>query len=1256
MRIFKLLLLLLGLNIATVQADEFTRLNWNELSIDSIVPYYTQQFSLENNKEYIVRVEYPEYGALTKEEIAKVKRMKCHLVDTVQVVSSIGISRKQRQMDVAILPLIIKDGKYLKLISCKINLVPIVANFAKRMGEVSVSSYAKKSVLSSGKWTKIKVKDSGIYQLTTSALQSMGFANINKVKVYGYGGLIQNEVINNGSTPDYDDLVEVPLYRRDNSLLFYANGTVKWSAWNWSSSTSSYQSTHMNNHYSQYSYYFVTEGENPMAFPKDKILDVTAQTTDVSIFPERLVYEKDAFSWYSGGSQFYDDYDFIAGNQKTFSIATPDVDVSEQNATVTISFTASNIARTNVSINVNSNSLGSLDLMGNTTYAKAMQANRTFVTKNMKDANNFTITTTSGRNARLDYIRINYMRKLNLQSTSLLFSHYQVGRTRFNVSHANSNTRIWRIGKAGDVTTEVSGSLSGTTYGAVVNDATQMYVALDVTAAYPVPTYVETIANQNLHADTVQDMVIIIPESGNFEAQAQRLANLHKEKQGLRVKVVRANEIYNEFSSGTPDATAYRRYLKMLYDRATTEADMPRYLLLFGDCAWDNRMLTSDWKGYDAKNFLLSYESFNSTDEVDSYVTDDYFGLLDDGEGGNLVKGKVDLGIGRFPVRTIEQAKTLVDKVIAYMNNDEAGAWKNTVCMLADDGNSNQHMNDAEFVAKRIQAANSELMVKRIYWDSYKRETTATGNTYPGAETSVKRIMNRGALVMNYCGHGSPYQISHEQVITLKDFEAYSAPRLPLWVVASCEITPFDSQEKTIGEEGVYNKKGAAIGFFSAARAVYSTPNRYINSYFMRYVFDSDKEGKRYTIGDAVRLTKVSLITPPADETMEDNSVNKLKYALIGDPALVLAAPTYKIVVDSLNGNFLTSGKKEQMKAGSIAKVAGYIVDTKGNKVEDFKGTIKTTMMDSEEKIVCYNNAGDDIKPYSYMERTKSLYEGSDVVRKGRFSIEFPIPLDISYSGESGLLNLYALSADKQIEANGSCSNFIIGGTLEEIKNDSIGPKMFVYLNTPEFQDGGRVNETPFFVAQLDDSDGINATGNGVGHNLELIIDGKEETSYVLNDYFENDFGSYTKGSVRFAIPPLKDGAHRLYFRAWDVKNNSSSTVLNFRVNEGLRPSLLDVSCTANPARTSTDFIVSVDRLDTEMTFSLKVYDLYGREVWTYAETGLSLSGYYSIKWDLTSNTGALLPSGLYLFKAGISSKGSKESTKTKKIIILNNK
>ena len=752
------------------------------------------------------------------------------------------------------------------------------------------------------------------------------------------------------------------------------------------------------------------------------------------------------------------------------------------------------------------------------------------------------------------------------------------------------------------------------------------------------PTYVYRITNQDHHADAATDMVIIIPTSQHLLAQAERLKAHHEQHDGLRVTIVPADELYNEFSSGTPDATAYRRYLKMLYDRATTPNDKPRYLLLFGDGAWDNRMLTSEWSGYNTDDYLLCYESENSFSQVNCYVSDDFFCLLDDEEviqttNGNSTTyaGKPDVAVGRLPARTPDEAKTLVDKIISYAQNEYAGPWQNEICMMGDDGNDNSHMKTADKVATMIESTYPNYNVDKIYWDAYQRTSSSTGYSYPDVTRLIKQQLQNGALMMNYCGHGAAYAMSHELVMKLTDFESQQSNYLPLWMTASCDIMPFDGQEENIGETVMLNSKGGGIAFFGTTRTVYATYNEVMNLAFTKHVLTSGM-----AIGEAVRLAKCELV-----EKSSDLTCNKLQYTLLGDPALQLNTPRQKMVVDSINGMPATQGIK--LAAGSIVKITGH-VELNNETDTDFNGIVTLSVRDAEETITCRLNdrssTGAD-KAFVYQDRTNYLYRGSENVTEGVFHFTFAIPKDISYTDGSGLMTLYAINADKTRSAHGENESFELIGSSTAL-TDSIGPSVYCYLNSKNFKNGGKVNTTPYFIAELYDDSGINASGSSIGHDLELIIDGDMNQTYNLNNYFEYDFGDYRSGSIGFSIPQLSIGTHKLLFRAWDILNNSTTTELLFEVSEDAGAGEFNVTCTQNPASTNTQFVITHDRPGSELKVTLDVFDLGGRQLWRQTDTVMATNDTVTIDWNLNVAGGSRLHTGLYLCRLTLNDGDSK--------------
>lgn len=1244
--------------VGTVGEGKFVAIPDETVKDWETLPLYTTQISVGANYAntvFSVKAEYPEYERLGVRESRMIAKGKAEIPENIKVECHLGIERKRGVLDVSFYPYVKRGGIFYRLKSCKLAVYREVnaASRGVRAATQTNGRYAAHSVLASGKWVRIRVANEGVYQLTKSFLASAGFSDPSKVKLYGYGGMMQDSVITySGTNRNYDDLEEIPLYRDGSRILFYANGTTRWKyvrgMWR-----------HVNNPYSSYSYYFLTEGDAPLAI-QDAEPAASGSEVRTSI-KWRSLYEEDAYSWYSGGQQFFDSYDFANGNTKAFSVSAPDMDAGQKQY-VSISFSASDASSaTVVNCEANSATLGKMSIpkLNNTKIGeqgyKARMLEKTYTTSALGSANSIRFTTTSGHSARLDYIRLNYTKKLNLSSGFMeLCDPANSGAGNYAVSSADNNTRVWRLGVAGRPLQNISGSLSGTTLNVTLPEAGDRYVVVNTAASFPVPVIDGKIANQDLHGDSVCDMIIIVPSSGKLTRQAERLAEAHRQHDNLRVKIVTADEIYNEFSSGTPDAMAYRRYAKMLYDRASSPGEMPRYMLLFGDAAWDNRMITRDWANQSPKDYLLCYESWNSINEINCYVSDDFFTYLDDGEGVNMAAEKPDIAIGRFPVHTEDEARIMVDKTIKYMYNSSVGSWKNLICFMGDDDKkSNSLMSDAEKIAKQVENTNSGYNVRRVYWDAYTVEKTATGNSYPEITKQLKSYMTNGALLMNYTGHGAPGSISHEKVLLLNDFKENKTDNYSVWITSSCEIIPFDSQEETIGECAVLNGNGGSVAFIGATRSVYSTRNLYLNTRLSKYLL-TEEDGKLMTMGEALMKAKAALVTSTSASDQTDLTINKMKYVLAGDPALRLAAPVGKVVVDSINGK-PANGTPINLAAGSVASVVGHVASQKGRKLEDFNGIVTSTVYDKLEKITCHDNAGNGLGPYEFYNRTRRLFDGTDSVRNGRFEFKFPVSIDASYSSETCLMSLYAVDNGRTTECHGTNGNFAINSS-GEFKNDSTGPALFVYLNNPDFTDGDKTNTTPYFVAMLADSDGINATGSGVGHDLELVIDGNAATTYVLNDYFKNDFGTFTRGCVAYPIPEIEPGKHRLVFRAWDMLGNSSSAALNFVAVRNLKPRVLDITCNPNPATETAVFNISYDRPLTDVKFTVRVYDSYGQIVWQTTANGGSDSGNYPVTWNLTNSAGARVGGGVYLYRVSVAENNGAASSRTKKLIVLNNK
>jgi len=683
----------------------------------------------------------------------------------------------------------------------------------------------------------------------------------------------------------------------------------------------------------------------------------------------------------------------------------------------------------------------------------------------------------------------------------------------------------------------------------------------------------------------------------------------------------------------------------MFYDRQTSEADAPKYLLLFGDGSFDNRKLTSAWKSVDMSNMLLTYQTENSLSSQ-SYVIDDYFGFLDDADNKkSLQNKKLCLGIGRFPIRTVEQATQMVDKVISYMENRNTGSWKNNLCFMADDGSNTdgfmtEHMEFADQLAGYVESEHPEFLVNKLYYDAYKKDMTA--GTYPDVRSGLQKLLKDGLLLFNYTGHGGTTALSDEKVLTQTDINQFTYTHLPVWVTATCDFTRFDDLNTSAGEDVFLNKSSGGIALFTTVRVAYSRPNFPINDNVIRNLFERNN-GRRRTLGEVMQATKNTL-----------SSVYKLGFCLIGDPAVKIAYPEFGMKVTTVNGQSV-DGNSISFKALEKITVEGEVLDASGQLVTDFTGIVNPTVKDSKVTVTCLKNSNKDDSPaFTFTDYPNTIFIGNDSVRNGKFSFTFTVPKDISYSNLQGKMNLYAVDTESGNEAQGNFDNFIVGGTSDTAETDTIGPEIrALYLNDTTFVDGGQVNTTPYFVAELWDKSGVNITGSSVGHDMMLVIDESTVLSYNLNSYYELLPGEDGTGIVKFPIPALEPGKHTAEFWVWDILNNSTVRTFTFEVVEGLKPFLFDVIATPGIAREQVTFHLMHNRPESRMRVGIMVYDLAGRQLWKHEESGTSgLFENYTVSWDLTSG-GARMRPGVYIYRAAISTDNSKDATKARKFIIL---
>ena len=1095
-----------------------------------------------------------------------------------------------------------------------------------------IHSYADQSVLANGHWVKIRVSETGVCRMSFQELQSAGL-NPSQLRVYGYGGaMLQQSFLK----PKIDDLPQVPVYIGSDYVLFYVQGPISWQ----------YDGTrfvHTRNPYSNYGYYFLTDNVGSLLAPPEAAA-VSGTPTDVTTYPMYQVHDYDSINLIDrngvagGGRTFYGEQ-FTTGTRRTFSFNTPNAIAGEPSSLcINVAATASAASQFTAVLNGGTSKsvyiaatkdIYEMACTGNIIYTSASAANRQQVQLTLSN-------TYPSALGWLNYIEITTPSNLHMTGSWMPIRtnvNYKTAYpVRFHLTNASSGLQVWDVtDKASIVRIPVTIENGEAVWVGTQTDGIHEYVAVNTngTSSFVSATVVGAVSNQNLHRLSNIDYVIICPEG--YEAEARRLAQAHEAKQGITWAVVTDKQVYNEFSSGTPDATAYRWLMKMLYDRADGVAiQKPRWLLLFGHGTFDNRKLLPN----SGTALLLTYEAYNSEYEVKAYATDDYFGFLDDNEGETDTQGRLDIGVGRLPINDLEEANTTVTKLVRYINNEQTGKWKNQLMYLADDGEHGEHTKTAEKSAELVRVKNPDFIVHKVYLDAYPQEVNASGESYPLAKNRVSNLLKEGVLFFNYSGHGGYNAITNEGILNIKDIEKMRNANQAFWLFATCSFGHFDGGRRSSAETAVLNPAGGAISVLAATRTVYASPNTDLDRAVTDTLFGhSNPFHYDMTIGEAIAAGKNKL----------GYDANKLAYVLLGDPAIRLNYPTLYQVQ--------TTTPIDTLHALSVQRVTGQIIDEDSLVVSDFNGKVDITVLDKMQVIKTRDNdsPAEEAEELEYNDYPGTIFSGTTAVKNGLFEFSFMVPKDIRYNYGNGRIVYYAQTTDSLVateEAVGHFEQFIIGGTGDTWYTDTLGPQMTIYLNSKLFKDGDKTYSTPRFYADLYDEHGINTAGAGIGHDLMLIIDEDPTMVFNVNEYFTSKDDSYQEGQVNYLMSALADGAHSLRFRAWDLLNNSSTQTLNFIVEAGLDPSIYSVSTYPNPVSQSglMNLVVNYDQPDELLTTEIYLFNMSGQMVWRHTQENP----------DQVTIPIALigLQPGVYTYQVKIKSASSKYSKAAGKVIV----
>ncbi len=1118
--------------------------------------------------------------------------------------------------------------------------------------------YADHSMLATGNWVKLGVTQEGIYKIDANSLAGMGLVNgsisSSAIRLFGNGGAMLPE---SNAVPRPDDLLENAIevvdggdgvFNNNDYLIFYAPGPQQWLKDN-----SIKRFNHQKNLYSDTAFYFISIGGNGKRIATFPALIGTPNRT-VQTYQEHQFYEIDNYNLLNSGKQWYGESfsnNGLGSLNKTITLNWPATALGAAtyfrsnvagrtiagNSSFKILIAGQSIPDINIPsvsgyfLDAYAQDAGAVNDIGFPINLAASTSTRSLAIQyNFQPGN-------SDAQGWLNWLEIQGDCALQMDGTKPLFFR-NWGHANpplplpggdvidlYQIANATINTTVWDL-TIPQIPTQISTSLMS---GATIQfqnlaDSLHEYVAFDRTNL-STPIVLGKIANQDLHhIGTGADFLIITHPS--LLSEAKRLASFHEQQDGYQTVIAQTSQIYQEFASGNADPTAIRDYVKMYLDQAIKSGSKkPRFLLLFGDGSFDpkNRLAGNT-------NLVPVYETVNSLEPLVSHVSDDFFGLLDDGDDINLVSpaGLLDIGIGRIPAHNVDEAKIMVDKIIHYADTASLGAWRTKSVFIADDKDGNLHLNDAESMVQTVSNVNPSIHSDKIFLDAFPLVSGNGGARYPTVNDAIVNEVFNGNLIVNYTGHGSYQRLAEESVLTATELARFINPnKLPLFITASCDFAPYDDPSKnSLGNSLLFGNQNGAIALMTTTRVVFAYSNRIMNENYLRVALQPNAQGNWLTLGEAIQEAKNKSYQGFGDV------FNNRKFSLLGDPALRLAIPTYHIKLTAINGKPITGS--DSLQALGNYQLTGIITDGSGNQISDFNGTVYPTVYDKAQEQKTLGNDPASIVT-NFAVQNSVLYQGRSTVKNGHFQFSFIVPKDINFQPGKAKVSLYATNGIK--DAAGADTSFFIAG-LAKVSLDTSGPVIKAYLNDEHFKDGGLTNENPLLLLHLYDSSGISTSGAAIGHDITAVIDGNERNVLVLNNFYTAVLDSYQEGTVNYPLPTMAVGPHQIKIKAWDVANHSSEVLLNFVVSKQEKLEVTRLMNYPNPFTTSTRFSFEHNQPNTDLGVEIGIFTLNGqllKQISRTVNTGGTRN--IQINWDGRDETGRKLKKASYIYHIKVS-------------------
>ena len=1166
-----------------------------------------------------------------------------------------SLSKKNRTLYLEFNPFFRQDNVLNKVLSFSIQYNK------KRSQDNQKLSTISNSVLSQGSWYKFQVGNSGVYKLSKSFLNDMGVNTNNidprTIKIFGNGGGML-PLMNSSEFP-YDPIEnaikfigeEDGVFNNDDYIIFYAKGQ---DTYNEDSNTNL-------NSFTNETFYLL----NVSAGLGRRVVDIVEPELDenyiIDEYQDYKFHEVDNYNIAKIGRRWFGErFDFESTKNFEFEfdnlITSKPINLKVYTAAVSEIPTSMSLKVNNLDIDnfnyqsINDPILASEDYFNNQISVSNSLINVTLDYNNNGNPSSY---------AYLDYISIEATCGLSFNGYQLIFYNNEVenlnGVGKYVISNSNSLDEVWNVTDISNITFKENSNLESNFYIKSSLGLASKYIAFSRSdLLLPVANSSVVLANQNLknnvfvsNNNDLENVDYLIVTSEEMLIQANRLADINRNVNNLNVKVVDLKTIYNEFNSSNPDISAIRNFVKYVYDNS--EGNL-KYLCLFGDASYDYKDRIAN-----NTNIVPSWHSLSSFSLSSSFISDDFFGMMDFNEGTMSSSDKLDIAVGRILADTPQRAKDLVDKIESYYSEESFGSWRNNTIVIADDVDESWEdiiQSTSDSLATIIEINKPSINIKKIYADAYVQESTSGGERYPEVNNAIVEGIEVGALVVNYFGHGGEDGIARERIFDKIDAtELLNKNKLNCFVSVTCEFTKFDNPNReTAGEFLYWNKNGGAVGLITTTRQIFVSVGVDFNITLQQYLFNLNSN-TTYSMAEALRLTK--------NDPEISNIIQRRLVFFIGDPAMKLAFPDPNIKITSVN-DIPVNDLNEPLKALSLVNIKGQVEGIGGEVLNNYNGELTSTVFDKNisRSTLANDNIYQNNEPIilDFTTLGETIFKGKASISNGLFEFNFVVPRDIGMAVDNGKFSLYAENANQDVDNSGNEMSILIGGINENAENDNTGPDINLYMNDESFIDGGITNENPFLIVKLFDENGIN-TSSGIGHDITAVLDGDNSNTFQLNDYYEAALDDYQNGSIKYPLRDLEPGLHTINFKAWDVFNNSSSGEIQFLVNDQNDNLVIsNVLNYPNPFVNYTEFWFNHNSSDV-LDVLIQIFTVSGKLVKTISQQ-TNLSGSSSLSrdliWDGRDEYGDRLAKGVYVYKLKVRSlQTNKKTQKIQKLVIL---